>query len=72
MAFITLDDRQVSIVLETPGEIEVRDGQGKCLGFVARNFSPEEIAEAKRRLASSGPWYTTEQVLGNLQSLAAP
>ena len=69
MAYITIDEQQARILLESPGEIEVRDRQGNRLGYVARSFSAEEIAEGKRRLASGGPWYTTEQVLDHLQSL---
>lgn len=69
MNFITIDEQQARILLESPGEIEVRDRQGNRLGYVARSFSADEIAEAKRRLASSGPWYTTQQVLDHLGSL---
>jgi hypothetical protein len=51
------------------GDIEVRDRNGNHLGYVTRSFTPEEIEEAKRGLASSGPWYTTQQVLDHLRSL---
>ena len=32
-------------------------------------FTPEEIAEAERRLDAPGPWYTTKEVLDHLRSL---
>lgn len=32
-------------------------------------FSPEEIAEAKRCANSPGPWYTSEQVQARLRAL---
>ena len=69
MAFITIDQRQARVLFETPDEIEVRDEQGNRLGYVARGFSAAEIAEARRILASNGPWYTTQQVLDHLRSL---
>jgi hypothetical protein len=52
------------------------DEQGKVLG----NFAPakaaagtddltaEEIAEMKRRLASPGPWYSTDEMIAYVQS----
>jgi hypothetical protein len=69
MAHITIDDQQARIVLESTDQIEVRDRRGNRLGYVARSFSAEEIAEAQQRLASGGPWYTTQQVLDHLRSL---
>lgn len=71
MAHITIDEQQAKIVLEASDEIEVRDPQGNRLGFVSRSFNAAEIAEAKRRLASNGPWYTTKEVLDHLRSLGA-
>ena len=35
------------------------------------HFSATEIADAKHNLASNGLWYTTEQVLKHLNSLAS-
>ncbi len=68
MARITIDEQQARILLESSGEIEVRDRHGNRLEYAACSFSAEEIAEAKRRLASSGPWYTTQQVLDHFAS----
>jgi len=33
------------------------------------HFTPEEVAEAVRRIDSLGPWYTTKEVLEHLKSL---
>jgi hypothetical protein len=71
MAYITIDEQQAQMVRETSETIEVRDHEGNRLGYVSRNFTPEEIAEAKRRLVSGGPSYTTQQVLSHLSSLEA-
>jgi hypothetical protein len=72
MSFITIDDQQAKVLLESTGEVEIRDKQGNCLGLVTRSFNGEEIAEARRRLASGGPWYSTRQVLDHLRSLESP
>lgn len=69
MPFITIDEQQAKVILESAGEVEVRDRDGNRLGYVARGFSAEEIAEAQRHFASNGPWYTTQQVLDHLRSL---
>ena len=69
MIKIVLNDEQAKAVGEAVGAVELRDPQGRLVGYVSRSPTIEEIAEAKRRLASSGPWFTTEQVLNHLQSL---
>ena len=52
-----------------PWVVEVRDQRGNLLGYVSVPPSDAEIAEAKRRLESDGPWHTTEQVTEHLKSL---
>ncbi|MEX2092514.1 MAG: hypothetical protein WD971_07540 [Pirellulales bacterium] len=69
MIKIVLNDEQAKTVEEATGAIELRDPQGRLVGYVSRSPSSQEIADAKRRLASAGPWYTTQQVLSHLQSL---
>lgn len=69
MAHITLDDEQARIVSESQGDVEVRDSAGRCLGFVTHGFTPEEVAEGKRRAASDGPWRKTAEVVEHLKSL---
>ena len=69
MVHIIVDDQQAKTITECSGTIEVRDRQGRCLGYISHGFTDEDIAEAKRRLAAEGPRYTTQQVLDHLASL---
>jgi hypothetical protein len=41
------------------------------VGYFPPPLSAAEVAEAKRRLNSDGPWYTTQQVIEHLDSLGA-
>lgn len=66
---ISLDRQQSELVLHAHGSVQVRDHEGKLLGYLAPPFTAEEIAEAQRRLASDQPRYTTRQVLDHLRSL---
>jgi hypothetical protein len=67
--YIVVDDQQASVLSGCDGPVQVRDRAGKHLGYVTRSYTPEEIAEAQRRLLSDSPRYTTEQVLAHLRSL---
>lgn len=69
MPYIVLDDQQAQIVSETGGKVEVRDREGRHLGFVTHGFTEAEIQEAKQRAASDEPRYTTAEVLQYLESL---
>ena len=69
MTQIVLSDDQAQTVQAATGAVEIRDRRGKLLGYVAPPPNDAEIAEAKRRLASDGPWYTTQQVMEHLKSL---
>ena len=69
MTQIVLSDDQAKAVQAATGVVEVRDRQGNLLGYVSPPPSDAEIVEARRRLESDGPWYTTEQVMGRLKSL---
>lgn len=71
MPHIILDDEQAKIIAQAKGSVEIRDRSGRCLGYLSHGFTAEEIAEAERRAASDGPWYTTQQVLEHLRSLEA-
>jgi hypothetical protein len=68
MTQIILTDDQVSALQIAAGTVEVRDRRGALLGYLSRPASHAEIAEARRRLESDGPWYTTQQVLDDLDS----
>ena len=70
MNYIILSSEQVEIVAVAQGDLEVRDSSGKYIGCLTRGFTVEEIAEAKRRIASNDPRYTTQQVLARLQTSA--
>jgi len=69
MTQIILTDDQVSVLQIAAGTVEVRDQRGALLGYLSRPSSDAEIAEASRRLKSDGPWYTSQEVLGHLDSL---
>ena len=69
MPHIVVDDQQARVISEATGTVEIRDREGKHLGYVAHGFTDEDIAIAKRRLASDEPRYTTQEVLDHLQSL---
>ncbi len=66
---IVLSDDQASAVQAATGIVEIRDRRGSLLGYVSPPPADAEIAEAKRRLQSDGPWLTTEQVMDHLESL---
>jgi hypothetical protein len=69
MPHIVLSEEQAKVVASALQPIQVRDAKGTVLGVIPSIWTEEDIAEAKRRLASNGPWYTTEQVLAHLRSL---
>jgi len=69
MPHIVVDDEQAKIIVESAGNIEIRDRSGKPLGYVAHGFTDEDIAIAKQRRASDQPRYTTGQVLDHIESL---
>ena len=69
MFHITVDDEQAKLISESTSSIEIRDRNGRHLGYVAHGFSNEDIAIAKQRAASMQPRFTTQQVLDYLGSL---
>ena len=69
MAHIVLNEDQTRIVASAGQPVEVRDPKGNVLGVIAPIWTEEDLAEAKRILASDQPWHTTEQVLAHLRSL---
>ena len=66
---IVVDDRQAKIIAEATHCVEIRDRNGKHLGYVAHGFTEEDLAVARRRLASDEPRHTTREVLDRLRSL---
>ncbi len=70
MTPIVLTEEQARIVSQAQAAIPVCDANGKVLGHIEPiELTPEQIAEAKRRAASPGPWYTGEQVQAHLRAL---
>ena len=69
MQHLVLSDEQARIVSQSSEGIEIRDRNGKHLGYVAHGFSDEDIAIAKQRMASDEPRHTTREVLDHLRSL---
>lgn len=69
MTQIILNDDQVKAAHEAKDGVELRDKQGRLVGYMSRSPTDDEIAEARRRLRSDGPWHTTKEVLDHLDSL---
>ena len=68
MSPIMLSEDQTRLLAHGP--VPVCDSQGNLVGHIEPiGFTPEEIAEAKRRAALPGPWYTGEQVRSRLAAL---
>ncbi len=66
---IILNAEQAKVAASLHKPVPVCDDKGNLLGTYTPLWSEEDIAEAKRRLASPGPWYTGEQVQARLQAL---
>ncbi len=66
---IILTEDQLQVLRQATAPIPVCHPKGKVLGTVDPDMTPEFVAEMKRRAASPGPWYTSEQVQRHLQLL---
>jgi hypothetical protein len=69
MTQIILTDEQLRVFFAADDAVELLDGKGNRLAYISRLPSDAELAEARRRLESDGPWHTTSDVLRHLQSL---
>jgi hypothetical protein len=69
MPEIILSEEQTRIFASAIQPVQVCDAKGRLLGTLAPVWTEEDIAEAKRVLASNAPWSTTEQVLARLHAL---
>lgn len=69
MLHIIVDDDQARLISQAAESIEIRDRGGKHLGYVAHEFTDDDIAVAKQRMTSGEARYTTQQVLDYLGSL---
>ena len=80
MTQIQLSAEQVNVLMAASDPIILCHPDGSVVGFASKRpaditpkepiFTPEEIAEAERRIDSPGPWYTTQEVLAHLRSLS--
>jgi hypothetical protein len=69
MQELVLTEEQALVVSRARGPVTVRDPQGRVLGRLDPELTPERIAELKRLAASRGPWYTGAQVQARLRAL---
>jgi hypothetical protein len=69
MHHIIVDDQQAKVISEAVDSVEIRDPQGRHLGYVAHGFTEEDIAIANQRRTSDEPRHTTAEVLDHLRSL---
>jgi hypothetical protein len=65
---IILTDEQAQVVASALKPVPVCDAKGRVLGTIMPIWTEEDIADAKRRLASDEPRYTTAEVLEYLRS----
>ena len=71
MTQIVLPREQADIVARAIEPIQVCDPNGELIGYIDPVWTREDIDEAKRRIASNQPRYTTAQVMEHLQSLGS-
>jgi hypothetical protein len=66
---LILNEEQARVAAGSLHPLQVRDARGNVVGTFSPIWTEEDIAEAKRRLASHEPRYTTAQVLDYLKAL---
>lgn len=69
MSEIRITAEQAKVIRESADEVVVLGPDGDVVGYIASDFTAEEIEEANRRAASQGKTYTTGEVLAHLRSL---
>jgi hypothetical protein len=67
MLQIILDDEQARLLASALKSVEIRDRQGNLLRVIPPVWTEEDVADAKKRLASDEPRYTTAEVLKHLR-----
>ncbi|MEX0678956.1 MAG: hypothetical protein WD063_17915 [Pirellulales bacterium] len=68
---ITLSDKQLDVVAQAHDPVAVHDEQGKLRGYITMVIGSDELADARRALASQEARYTTTQVLAELRARGA-
>jgi hypothetical protein len=71
MTQLILTHEQTQIMKQAWEPVQICDADGKVLGQLEPNENWECIVEAKRRLASNEPRYTSAQVQAHLRALQA-
>ncbi len=71
MEHITLSDNQLDIVAQAHNPVAIHDEQGRLRGYITMVIGSEELADARRVLASQEARHTTAHVLAELQARGA-
>ena len=71
MTQIVLTEDQAQVLRQALEPIQVCDPNGRVLGCIAPQSTLEHIEEARRRLASNQPRYTSQEVAAHLKALQA-
>ena len=69
---ILVSDELLRAIADSDGDIRCINAEGQVLGRFEPELTHEELEEIRRRLASSQPRYTTDQMLARLRSTASP
>ena len=72
MRDVLVSDELLRAIAESGGEVRFVNAQGEVLGRFEPELTADELSEIRRRLASSEPRYTTDQVLQRLRSANSP
>jgi len=66
MSYIVLDEAQSRVIDQAKDDVEVRDRNGKHLGYIAHGFTVEDVRIARERAESKVPFLSTAEVLKRL------
>jgi hypothetical protein len=67
MIRIVVDDEQAKAIAQSTEIVELRNRDGRILGYVTHGFTANDVAMAQHRLRSEQPRFTTPEVLGYLR-----
>jgi hypothetical protein len=71
MPHIVLTDEQARVIDDANDFIEIRRQDGRVLARIPPDWTPAQIADAKRRAAAPGPRYTGDQIQSMFGALEA-
>lgn len=72
MRDVVVSEELLKAIAEADGDIRFVNAEGEVLGRFEPELTPDELAEIRRRLKSTEPRYTTDQVLARLRSANSP